>query len=69
MHLKLVHKEYSPAEATNDLIGNKIVDRNTKVSKIHNKIIQRKLQMSMINNEYLKKDIYLQKKDRKLLMT
>ena len=33
MHLKLVHKEYSPAEATNDLIGNKIVDRNTKVSK------------------------------------
>ena len=33
MHLKLVHKEYSTAKATDDLIGNKIVNRITKVSK------------------------------------
>ena len=41
--------------------------RFTKFHKIHNKIIQRQLQMSMIK-KYLKKDIYLQKKDKKLLM-
>ena len=35
--------------------------------KTHNKIIQRKLQIRM-TKKYLKKDIYLQKKDRKLLV-
>ena len=35
--------------------------------EIHNKIIQMQLQMSMIK-KYLKKDIYLQKKYRKLLI-
>ena len=38
-----------------------------KFQKIHSKTIQRQLQISMIK-KYLKKDIYLQKKDRKLLM-
>ena len=33
----------------------------------HNKIIQKHLQMSMIK-KYIKKDIYLQKKERKLLI-
>ena len=60
------------AEATGDLIGNKIADAVATVElrrfqKIHNKIIQRQLQMRMIN-KYLRKDIYLQKKYRKLLM-
>ena len=45
------------AEATGDLIGNKIANYE----------IQKKLQMSMIKT-YLKKDMYLQKKDKKLLM-
>ena len=60
------------AEATGDLISNKIADAVATVElrrfqKIHNKIIQRQLQMRMIN-KYLRKDIYLQKKYRKLLM-
>ena len=38
-----------------------------KLQKTHNNIIQRKLQMSIVK-KYLKKDLYLQKKDRKLLM-
>ena len=45
--------------------------RITKVSKIRNKIIQRQIQIRMIKkylNKYLKKDIYFQKKDKKLLV-
>ena len=55
------------AEATGDFIGNKIAIRITKVQKIYNKYIQRRLQLGMIKI-YLKKDIYLQKKDKTLLM-
>ena len=55
------------AEATGDFISNKIAIKITGVSKIHNRIIQKQLQMNMIK-KYLKKDIYLQKKDRELLM-
>ena len=59
-----------------NLIDNKITyavaesydDRITKIQKIHNKIIQKQLQMSM-TKKYLKKDIYLQKKNKKLLIT
>ena len=50
------------AEATDDLIDNKI----RVVPKNSQKIIQRQLQMRMIT-KYLKKYIYLQKKDKKLL--
>ena len=39
-----------------------------KFPTIHNRIIQKQLQMKMIK-KYLKNDIYLQKKDRILLMT
>ena len=38
-----------------------------KLQKTHNNIIQRKLQMSIVK-KYLKKDLYLQRKGRKLLM-
>ena len=46
------------AKATGDLIGNKIADKITQ-----NHIIKMKLLM-----EYQKKDIFLLKKDKKLLM-
>ena len=46
------------AKATGDLIGNKIADKIT--AKPHNK--------DEVINEYQKKDIFLQKKDKKLLM-
>ena len=48
------------AKATGDLIGNKITDKITSASK--------KSQSDQINNEYQKKDIFLLKKDKKLLM-
>ena len=41
--------------------------KSQKFQKIHKKIIQKQLQMRMIK-KYLKKDIYLQKKDLKLLI-
>ena len=58
-----------------NLIENKIADAVSKLytaelrkpEKIHNKIIQKQLQMRMIKKKYLKKDIYLQKKHKKLL--
>ena len=56
------------AEATDDLIGSKTAKRNYgNLKKTHNKIIQKQLKMRMIK-KYLKKDIYLQKKYRKLLV-
>ena len=55
-------------EATGDLIGNKIANKITKIfKKTYNKIIQKQYQMNMIK-KYLKKDMYLQKKDNKLLI-
>ena len=45
----------------------KLLTELRKFHKIHNKIIQRQLQMKMIK-KYLKKDIYLQKKDKRLLI-
>ena len=41
--------------------------KSQKFQKINNKIIQKQFQMGMIK-KYLNKDIYLQKKDRKLLI-
>ena len=43
------------------------IRKSQKFQKIHDKIIQRKLQKRMIK-KCLKKDIYLQKKDKKLLI-
>ena len=50
------------AEATGDLIDNKLL-----IKEFNNKRIYKQLQMNMIK-KYLKKDIYIQKKDKKLLM-
>ena len=55
------------AEATGDLIGNIIADKITKILIFYNKIIKKQFQMSMIK-KYLKKDIYIQKRDRTLLL-
>ena len=55
-------------EASIVLIGNKIADKITEVSKkFTTKKNQKELQMRMIK-KYLKKDMYLQKKGRKLLI-
>ena len=54
-------------ETTGDLIGNKIANKFTKVSKTLQKNNIEKLQMTIVN-KYLKKDIYIQRKDKKLLM-
>ena len=48
------------AEATGDLIGNLV-----KLQKIYHKIIKKPLK---VKQKYQKEDIYLQKKDKKLLM-
>ena len=52
-------------EATGDLIGNKIADKITSVSK---KSRAHKTMKVMMNQKHQKKDTYLQKKDNKLLM-
>ena len=56
------------AEGTCDLIGYNIANKIMKFSKNLQLMIWKLLQMSMIM-KYLKKDIYLQEKDRKLLMS
>ena len=58
------------AEATGDLIGNKIADKITSISKkpateLHNNDETKKEDVEITIH---KKDIYLQKKDNKLLM-
>ena len=52
------------ADATGDLIGNKIADKITSVSKKSLKELQNK----EIEADVPKKDTYLQKKDNNLLM-
>ena len=49
-------------EVTGDLIGNKIAYRTTEVSKN-----AQQNNSETVIQKYLKKDIYLQKKDKKLL--
>ena len=53
------------AEATGHLIGNKISDKVTSVSK---KPSQNNLDKLKVKYKYQKKDIYLQKKNNELLM-
>ena len=54
-------------EATGDMIGNKIVDKITSISKKN--LLKTYLLLIKIQNYLLvKKDIYHQKKDNKLLM-
>ena len=54
------------AEASVDLIGNKIVDKITNLSKKSS--AEFKMKYKMIKQKCQEKDIYLQKKDNKLLM-
>ena len=53
------------AEAAGDLIGNKIADKLTSVST---ELPQQKMMMLIVKQKCQEKDIYLQKKDNKLLM-
>ena len=53
------------AKATGDLIGNKIADTITSYSKKKQKMNHTQMTLAM---KYQKKDIYLHKKDKKLLM-
>ena len=53
------------AKATGDLIGNKIADKITSASKNHK--MKKYSQMKLIM-KYRKKDIFLLKKDKKILM-
>ena len=50
------------AEAIGDLIGNKIADKMTRVSKLHQRIIKKQMK-----KKYLEKDIHLQNIDRKII--
>ena len=59
---KIFHKR---AEAAGDLIGNKIADKITSASK---KSQNEGIQSNEVNNGIPKKDIFSQKKDKKLLM-
>ena len=52
---------------TGNLMDNKLLIKLQESEKLHNRVIQKQLQTSMIK-KHLKKDIYLQKKDRKLLI-
>ena len=55
------------AEASVDLIGNKIVDKITNLSKKSS--AEFKMKYKMIKQKCQEKDIYLQKKDNKLLLS
>ena len=65
LHLKRLQKKaiQKTAEATGDLIGNKIADKITKVS---NTLPQNSSQTVINRKTNLEKDIYLQMKDRKI---
>ena len=69
LYRKLLQKEQftKTAEATADMNGNKIFDKITKISRTSPQTNSQTKKKSMMK-KYLKKDIYLHKKDRKLLM-
>ena len=56
------------AEATGDLIGNKTANKVTKVSRNSQQNNLDTFKNENDKEKHLKKDIYLQKKDKKLLM-
>ena len=61
--LKLIeNRKFKEAEATGDLIGNKIADKNTKVSIPPHRIVQRQFKVKQLCQKIYK---YLQKKDSK----
>ena len=56
------------AKAIGDLVGNKIADKITSYSKKNRQITQQSCDQMKLIMKYQKKDIYLHKKDKKLLM-
>ena len=68
--IKIVSKRTikKKAEAICDLIGNKIADKMTSVSKKSNKKLPNDETEVLLEQLLLRKDEYLQKKDNKLLM-
>ena len=60
IHNKLITNEH-------DQKNQKNTKKSQKFQNIHSKIIQRQLQMRMIKKD-IKKEIYIQKKDKKLLI-
>ena len=69
MHLKLLKKEQFKKQQKQleiSLVTNLIIEL-LWFQKIYKRVIEKQLHMSMIK-KYLMKDIYLQNKDRKLLM-
>ena len=69
MHLKLIQKKQFKKQQKQlvILLVIKLLIKSQTFQKIHNKIIHRQLQMNMIK-KHLKREIYLQKKDKKLLI-
>ena len=63
----LMHLIQKIPAVTGNLMDNKLLIKLQESEKLHNRVIQKQLQTSMIK-KHLKKDIYLQKKDRKLLI-
>ena len=63
----LMHLIQKIPAVTGNLMDNKWLIKLQESEKLHNRVIQKQLQTSMIK-KHLKKDIYLQKKDRKLLI-
>ena len=69
MHLKLLQKESSKKQQKQlvILLVMALLIELQQSQEVDCRIIQKQLQMNIIKT-YLKKDIYLHKKDRKLLM-
>ena len=66
MHLKLLKFFFEKsAEASGHLISIKITEKSTKDSKKIPKTFQKQF---LAKQKYLEKDVYLQKKDNRLLM-
>ena len=63
----LMHLIQKIPAVTGNLMDNKLLIKLQESEKLHNRVIQKQLQTSMIK-KHLKKDLYLQKKDRKLLI-
>ena len=63
----LMHLIQKIPAVTGNLMDNKLLIKLQESEKLHNRVIQKQLQTSMIK-KHLEKDLYLQKKDRKLLI-
>ena len=55
----------STAEATDDLIGNKIANKKSETLKICNRIIQKQLEINMIIPKEIPKERYISPEERK----